>query len=350
MNIFLDDSLIGNQLWPFTNTRHVANIRIGMLTILEKWKYLMPNAQIFLEIGEMSADILFVPAHWIPSEKNINQIIEFAQDKSLHKIAPSGINKLEFPWHIFQLSDEESRNDFPLLVKHKKQTTETFNIKAYGQDIFIEEGATLFDCSINATSGPVFIGKNARILEGALIRGPFFLGENAVVKMGAKIYGATCVGEGSIVGGEIKNSVFFNNSNKAHDGYIGDSVIGAWCNLGAGTSNSNVKNTFGNVYFPIPNQSSESAGIKAGLLMGDYSKAAINTSFYTGTVVGTCCHIFGNEIPKTYLPDFSWGNNEQYELNKALSHINQWRINSGANKLNHKEINDLTSAYKKTTT
>ena len=350
MNIFLDDSYIGNQLWPFTNTRHVAQIRIGMLTILEKWAYLKPDIHIVLEADKATSDCLSIPAHWIPSEKNINQIIEFAQKDSADKIDLTGINKLEFPWHIFQLNDEESRNDFALLSKHKKQTTETFNIKTYGTDIFIEEGATLFDCSINATSGPVFIGKNARILEGALIRGPFFLGENAVVKMGAKIYGATSVGEGSIVGGEIKNSVIFNNSNKAHDGYLGDSVIGAWCNLGAGTSNSNVKNTFSNVHFPIPNQTTESAGIKAGLLMGDYSKAAINTSFYTGTAVGTCCNIFGHEIPKTYLPDFSWGNNDHYDLNKAISHINQWRINSGSIGLNPKEINDLTIAYKKTTT
>ena len=192
------------------------------------------------------------------------------------------------------------------------------------KDIFIEHGAIVKMSIINAETGPVYISKDAEIMEGCIIRGPFALGENAVVKMGARIYGATTVGPECIVGGEIKNSVFFNNSNKAHDGYLGDSVIGSWCNLGAGTSNSNVKNTGGLIKYQTDKNNFETAGNKAGLIMGDYSRCAINTSFNTGTIVGVCCNIFGNAITEKYISNFSWGK-EPYDFDKAISHISNWK-------------------------
>jgi NDP-sugar pyrophosphorylase family protein len=157
-------------------------------------------------------------------------------------------------------------------------------------------------------------------MEGCMLRGPIAIGENTVLKMGTKIYSGTTIGPNCTVGGEIKNSVLFSNSNKAHDGYLGDSVIGSWCNLGAGTSSSNVKNTAGIVTYYDENNQSHEVGRKAGLIMGDYSRCAINTSFNTGTMVGVCCNIFGSIMPNKFIPDFTWGN-ERYDIDKALINI-----------------------------
>jgi UDP-N-acetylglucosamine diphosphorylase/glucosamine-1-phosphate N-acetyltransferase len=195
------------------------------------------------------------------------------------------------------------------------------------QSIFIEEGASISHSILNASTGPIYIGRNSNIMEGCLIRGPFALCESAVVKMGTKIYGATTIGPCSTAGGEIKNSVLFGYSNKGHDGYLGDSVIGEWCNLGAGTSNSNLKNNAGEVKVWNAGQFI-SAGLKCGLLMGDYSRAAINTSFNTGTVVGVCCNVYGEGLMPKYIPDFSWGvhnKGPKYAFEKALRDIENWK-------------------------
>ena len=178
---------------------------------------------------------------------------------------------------------------------------------------------------LNATGGPIYIGKNSQVMEGCMVRGPFALGEGSVLKMGTKIYGATTLGPYCIGAGEIKNSVLFGYSNKAHDGYLGDSVIGEWCNLGAGTTNSNIKNTAGivNIHNEFKKQSFP-AGFKCGLLMGDYSRSAINTSFNTGSVVGCSSNVFGEGFPPTFTDSFSWGN-KKYKLNKALEHIDNWK-------------------------
>ena len=183
-------------------------------------------------------------------------------------------------------------------------------------------------------------------MEGSMIRGPFAILENSVVKMGSKIYGATTIGPNCVVGGEIKNSVIFENSNKAHDGYLGDSVIGAWCNLGAGTSNSNVKNTGGEVKYQIQNNATPiSCGIKGGLIMGDYSRCAINTSFNTGTVIGVCCNIFGSNYPDKYVDHFSWGG-ERYIFEKALKDIDNWKKMKNQS-LTDSEIHTLKQIFKK---
>ena len=200
-------------------------------------------------------------------------------------------------------------------------------IHAY--NIFVEEGAILENCILNASEGPIYIAKNSKIMDGAILRGPIFIDEGSIVKMGATIYGGTSIGKNCVVGGEIKNSIINNFSNKAHHGYLGDSIIGKWCNLGAGSSTSNVKNNGSNVMLQLAN-AELNAGNKFGLLMGDYSRSAINTSFNTGTVVGTCCNIFTEGLTPKYIPNFSWGcKGERYELPKAFTDIENWKIMKG---------------------
>jgi len=200
-------------------------------------------------------------------------------------------------------------------------------IHAY--NIFVEEGAILENCILNASEGPIYIAKNSKIMDGAILRGPIFINEGSIVKMGATIYGGTSIGKNCVVGGEIKNSIINNFSNKAHHGYLGDSIIGKWCNLGAGTSTSNVKNNGSDVMLQLAN-AELNAGNKFGLLMGDYSRSAINTSFNTGTVVGTCCNIFTEGLTPKYIPNFSWGcKGERYELPKAFTDIENWKIMKG---------------------
>lgn len=200
-------------------------------------------------------------------------------------------------------------------------------IHAY--NIFVEEGAILENCILNASEGPIYIAKNCKIMDGAILRGPIFIDEGSIVKMGATIYGGTSIGKNCVVGGEIKNSIINNFSNKAHHGYLGDSIIGKWCNLGAGTSTSNVKNNGSDVMLQLAN-AELNAGNKFGLLMGDYSRSAINTSFNTGTVVGSCCNIFTEGLTPKYIPNFSWGcKGERYELPKAFTDIENWKIMKG---------------------
>ena len=196
-------------------------------------------------------------------------------------------------------------------------------------NIFVEEGAILENCILNASEGPIYIAKNCKIMDGAILRGPIFINEGSIVKLGAIIYGGTSIGKNCVVGGEIKNSIINNFSNKAHHGYLGDSIIGKWCNLGAGTSTSNVKNNGSDVMLQLAN-AELNAGNKFGLLMGDYSRSAINTSFNTGTVVGTCCNIFTEGLTPKYIPNFSWGcKGERYELPKAFTDIENWKIMKG---------------------
>ena len=196
-------------------------------------------------------------------------------------------------------------------------------------NIFVEDGAILENCILNASEGPIYIAKNCKIMDGAILRGPIFINEGSIVKMGATIYGGTSIGKNCVVGGEIKNSIINNFSNKAHHGYLGDSIIGKWCNLGAGTSTSNVKNNGSDVMLQLAN-AELNAGNKFGLLMGDYSRSAINTSFNTGTVVGTCCNIFTEGLTPKYIPNFSWGcKGERYELPKAFTDIENWKIMKG---------------------
>jgi UDP-N-acetylglucosamine diphosphorylase/glucosamine-1-phosphate N-acetyltransferase len=252
-----------------------------------------------------------------PNKIKVKKAIELNED----------LSEIRYPWDIVQANWLAIKGDFALLRQlKKKQKISPTNQLINEKEIFIEKGARVEHCVINASDGPVYIGKNALVMEGSLLRGPVSIGEGAVVKMGSKIYGAASIGPNCTIGGEVKNSVFFGNANKAHDGYVGDSVIGEWCNLGAGTSNSNIKNNASEIMVWTPG-GPFNVGIKCGMFMGDYSRTAINTSINTGTVIGVSCNVFGNGLTPKYIPSFSWGSDglERYDFEKALSDIHNWK-------------------------
>ena len=233
-------------------------------------------------------------------------------------------------WDIFSLNDRAIREDFALVTKGRTSAPIPAGVTVSGKEnLFIEEGANIYaGCIINAAAGPVYIGKDTEILEGTLIRGPLAVCEHAVIKMGAKIYGATTIGPGCKVGGEINNAVFFANSNKAHDGYLGNAVIGEWCNLGADTNCSNLKNNYDEIkiWDEAANKSVKTGLTFCGLIMGDHSKCGINTMFNTGTVVGVSCNLFGGSFPEKFVRSFSWGGSEgitTYDFNRAMETANR---------------------------
>lgn len=346
MKILLDNTKVSEQLYPFAQIREVADIRIGILTIREKWEKILghPVLTPSSQITDTTPSVHVIKGNIIPAKKWVEAFIKMHGDYSLIN---KEIKELNNPTQIFQYNDWALREDFELITSTaKSQPISSTNKTINAGNIFLEEGAKVEHAILNASFGPIYIGKNAEIMEGSMIRGPFALCEGAVVKMGAKIYGATTIGPYCVVAGEIKNTVFFGYSNKAHDGYIGDSVIGEWCNLGAGTTNSNVKNTAGEVRrWNNIEKKFIIAGTKCGLLMGDYSRSAINTAFNTGTVVGICCNIFGDPFPPKYIPDFSWGK-EKYLLEKVFTDIDNWKKLKGET-ITDAEKQKLTAFYNK---
>lgn len=336
MKIIFDDSAVKESLWPLTATRNAADIRVGILTIREKWESVLSAAGITGVTGTINASHIISPQTRF--DINANQVIEIKNEQETCR-------SIQFPWDIFQHNDWAVRQDFELITAGRRsQPISATNQVIAPHHIFIEEGASVECSMINASTGPVYIGKNALVMEGCMIRGPVALCEGAVLKMGAKLYGATTIGPYCSAGGEIKNAVLFANSNKAHDGYLGDSVIGEWCNLGAGTSNSNVKNTAGEVkMWNNAIKDFTGVGIKAGLIMGDYSRAAIHTAFNTGTVVGVCCNIFSNGFPPKLVNNFTWGD-KKYEFEKALKDIDNWKKLKGQS-ITEEEKNILQQLY-----
>ena len=356
MNYILFDGNVRNQLLPFTYTRPVADIRVGIITLREKWeKHLGRTTTTVTEdhLGvkwpmiELEANIL-INASFLPSE-NLVKIIkglseneavffedepiafysleaqEIAFDKfKIIQYKEDDLLRIENTWDIFSKNHEAIKRDFDLLTKDRlsqpiPEMTVAFNEK----DIFIEEGAKLPLCSLNATDGPIYIGKNTEIMEGAMIRGPFALCEGAVVKMNARIYTGTTIGPYCKAGGEINNSVLFAYSNKGHDGYMGNSVIGEWCNIGADTNTSNLKNDYSEVrMWNYETEGFAKTGLQfCGLMMGDHSKCGINTMFNTGTVIGVSANIFGSGFPRNFIPSFSWGGSAgivTYKTEKAF--------------------------------
>lgn len=321
MKIFLNETKSKHGLYPFAATRHVADIRIGILTIREKWEH----AGLFQLCESAAAADVELPANIIPTKTWMNNLITMG-GKEVNLIANGDLQILNDPWQIFQLNDWALRKDFEMITAGRASQPIPATNKITGiANIFLEEGAVVEHSILNASAGPIYIGKNAQVMEGCMIRGGFALCEGAVLKMGSKIYGATTIGPHCNAAGEIKNAVMFGYSNKAHDGYLGDSVIGEWCNLGAGTTNSNVKNTAGDVkVWSNADNDYISVGLKCGLLMGDYSRSAINTSFNTGTVVGICCNIFVPHFPPKFISDFTWGE-ERYTFAKILQDIGNWK-------------------------
>lgn len=347
MNYILFDGPSRNDLLPFTFTRPVADIRVGIMTIREKWElYLETTTTTLTEdylsekhpMVEMDENVM-INAAFCPNQelvalvqslrenqaifKDEDVIAFFTKDTQEHIDFESfeaieyreSLIKLENTWDIFSLNELAIAEDFEQLTKGRtSQPIPSSNGVIAGQRIFIEEGAKVEFAILNANEGPIYIGKDAEIMEGSLIRGPFALCDHATVRMGAKIYGATTVGPHSKVGGEIKNVVIFGYSNKGHEGYLGNSVIGEWCNLGADTNNSNLKNNYAEVR--LWNYNAESfakTGLQfCGLMMADHSKCGINTMFNTGTVVGVSANIFGSGFPRNFIPSFSWGGNSGF--------------------------------------
>jgi UDP-N-acetylglucosamine diphosphorylase/glucosamine-1-phosphate N-acetyltransferase len=386
--IFTEEFCQPENLYPFTLTRQIQDIRVGILTIREKWEKILGvtsydrleddykdlDRSIHLEkISEgdtcfmIHGNILPTPklikalkklkdGEFISANGNTGVIFRFSkkemQEPNKIKVSKAitirdEIKSIHFPWDIFRINDHAIREDFKLLTeKRKSQKISKSNRVIKAGNIFIEKGAVVEQCILNASGGPIYIGKNSLVMEGTVIRAPFACGENAVIKMNSRMYGATSIGPYCTVGGEIKNSVFFAYSNKAHDGYIGDSVIGEWCNLGAGTSNSNIKNNAGMVKVWTP-KGEMNAGQKCGVFMGDYSKTSINTSINTGSVMGVCSNVFETGLTPKYIPSFSWGSDglRRYELEKALADVDSWKkLKGGSITDNEKTI--LTYIFK----
>jgi len=345
MNIILFDHEARTDLLPLTFTRPVCELRTGILTIREKWekrfnisisflteaylsiKYpmqksddnllinggLLPDEKIFKAVANLEKNTILKSGNTLLAARveEVPENISAASFKTEKEISFAGdTNIVESVWQIFVWNGSELKKDFALLTKNRSSASlSNTNRLLSPENIFVEKGAKAEFATINASSGPVFISKNAEIMENSAIRGPFFLGEESVVKMGAKIYGPTTIGPFSKVGGEINNSVFFGYSNKAHDGFLGNSVIGEWCNIGADSNNSNLKNNYAEVRLWNYNEEKfVNTGLQfCGLIMGDHSKCGINTMFNTGTVVGVNANIFGSGFPRNFIPSFSWG-------------------------------------------
>ena len=357
MNIILfDDPTIRVDLLPLTFTRPVASIRIGILTIAEKWAKYLSNSPSFSTEEYLSKKFpcnLTADNYWIngavcPDAQLVKAITSLKPHEGLVKDSrvialrtpedeipevisgtvreySENLTIIDHVWKIFQLNGAQIREDFKLVTKNRKSAgINDKHTRTYSEEnIFVEEGASIRAAVLNAENGPIYIGKNTHIHEGALIRGSFALCEGSHVNMGAKVRGDTTVGPFSKIGGEVSNTVLFGYSNKAHDGFLGNSVIGEWCNLGADTNTSNLKNN----YEPIKIWNYAKGGFKdtglmfCGLIMGDHSKCGINMMFNTGTVVGVSANIFGDGYPRTFIPSFAWGGASgfaTFQLNKAL--------------------------------
>jgi len=355
-NIILFDSSVRDQLLPLTFTKPVAELRIGITTIKEKWQIALDNSYSYKTQDYLSgkfpiqtSDVnICINGAVIPNKALVDAITRLSLGEAIVKdeiLIACCINKdlinnfseknlaqnlilktftadfisIKNVWDIFALNTEVLEADFNILSSGKQSAAISSSNQVINKNnIFIEAGAKVECATLNADTGPIYISKDAEVMEGATIRGPFALGEKAVVKMGAKIYGATTIGPHSKVGGELNNVVIQGYSNKAHDGFLGNSVIGEWCNLGADTNCSNLKNNYSNVkVWNYPTASFENSERQfCGLIMGDHSKTGINTMFNTGTVVGVCSNIFNAGFPDKFIPSFSWGSSQGFETFK----------------------------------
>ena len=361
MNLIFFDDQTRENLLPLTFTRPVCELRVGILTIRDKWEKQLNLKGSFvteeylrekfpLSIGE---DNLFINGSILPDKNLLNSIRNLKTDSRLmsgeiilaQRLAgtalkgfeknqnlpsaetinyPDKINKIDYSWDLFARNEQAIADDFAFLTAGRKsQPVPVSNKCIQPENIFLEEGVKVECAILNASTGPIYLAKDSEVMEGAMIRGPFSLGEHAQVKMGAKIYGATTIGPECRVGGEISNSVIMGYSNKGHDGFLGNSVLGEWCNLGADSNNSNLKNNYSKVkVWSYKEEQFINTGLQfCGLIMGDHSKCSINTMFNTGTVVGVSANIYGNGFPPKFVPSFSWGGSEgfkTYRIEEAI--------------------------------
>ncbi|NER10962.1 UDP-N-acetylglucosamine diphosphorylase/glucosamine-1-phosphate N-acetyltransferase [Muriicola jejuensis] len=356
MNYVLFDSEVRTSLLPFTFTRPVGEIRIGILTLREKWERHLRSetsylAEEYLQIKyplKSGTDNLIIDPSFLPSAELVSALGNLPPETALFRekalvayrsAAPRSNDEIQklraiscevepiritHTWDIFSLNGIALQQDFDLITKGRKSAPIPASNRVIRPDnIFLEEGARVEFSILNATEGPIYLGKDSEIMEGNMIRGAFALCEHAVVKMGAKIYGATTVGPYGKVCGEINNSVIFGYSSKGHDGYLGNSVLGEWCNIGADSNNSNLKNNYAKVrLWNYATERFDQTGLQfCGLMMGDHSKTAINTMFNTGTVIGVNCNIYTPGFPRNFVPSFSWGGAtgfSTYQTSKAF--------------------------------
>lgn len=358
--ILFDESIVRTNLLPLTFMRPVADIRVGILTIREKWeKYLKVKTSSLTE-GYLSKKFPFIKEeHNIlingsvcPDASLAKAVKDLRHDQtlvfndtiialhvtaddldSLGETSSEGIEeivlkkaplKINYSWDIFSKNDLAIREDFGLLTRGRISEPISESNRVFGvENVFIEKGARVECSSLNATAGPIYIGAKAEVMEGVTIRGPVAIGEGTQIKMGAKIYGPSTFGPHCRIGGEVNNSVFFGYANKAHDGFVGHSVIAEWCNLGADTNTSNLKNTYDEIrLWSYGKQTFINTHLQfCGLIMGDHSKTGISTMLNTGTVVGVNANIFGSGFPRNFIPSFTWGStagHSNYKLDKAL--------------------------------
>ncbi|GAA4455764.1 GlmU family protein [Rurimicrobium arvi] len=362
MNYVLFDPHWRRQLLPFTHTRPVADIRCGIMTMRERWEHfcatdtstlcpdymqgvfphagagaclylngaVFADAQLWKAVSSLQAGQALIAGTMIVAvctdeswTKPYESFEVFAQTNDM-VVYDGSAACLQQVWDIFRQNGKAIGEDFALLTQGRSSAPvpEYVTTVNSGQ-IFIEPGAVIAPCILNASSGPIYIAADAEIMDGSLVRGPFALGKHAVLKMGAKVYGPTTIGDGCKVGGEVSNVVFFANSNKGHDGFLGNTVVGEWCNFGADSNCSNLKNNYDLV--KIWDEDADkliNTGLQfCGLMMGDHSKCGINTMFNTGTIVGVSANIFGSGFPDKFVPSFSWGacdSTEVYQFDKAM--------------------------------
>ena len=356
MQIVFSDAQFWEDFLPLTFTRPVAEMRCGILTFSERWQKLLEiNSVSFLTEDYLQekyrkpedVESLFIVPNFLPEAEVLQQIKDLKLGEALvyeNELLAARINMKNFslnqiekmtdifegvfffkqPTDLFSYNEKAINFDFELLTKGRvsAELSNTNGFLGEAQDLFIEEGASVEFSTLNTKTGKIYIGKNAEVMEGCNLRGPIALCEESKFNLGAKIYGATTIGPQSKVGGEVNNIVIFGYSNKGHDGFVGNSVIGEWCNLGADTNSSNLKNNYAEVkLWNYRTKRFANTGLQfAGLIMGDHSKSAINTQFNTGTVVGVAANIFKSGFPPNLIESFSWGGmkgDEKFKLEKA---------------------------------
>ncbi|WP_272151530.1 GlmU family protein [Tenacibaculum aiptasiae] len=356
MNYILFDGDVRTALLPFTYTKPVADLRVGILTIREKWEKFLgltttTITEEYLEekypMVEMEQNVL-LNASFLPNKSLVevvkglkenqavfrgDDVIAFYTADTQEEVDFSKYEQIEFEddivqikntWDIFYLNDAAIRADFDLITEGRQSEPIPETVNCINRaDIFVEKGAKLTYAVLNASTGPIYIGKDAEVMEGVVVRGALAMCKKSVLKLGAKIYGATTLGPYCKVGGEVNNSVLMGYSNKGHDGFLGNSVLGEWCNLGADTNNSNLKNNYAEVkLWNYETGRFAKTGLQfCGLMMGDHSKCGINTMFNTGTVIGVSANIFGSGFPRNFVPSFSWGGASgftEYKTNKVF--------------------------------
>ncbi len=389
MNYILFDDEAWNDLRPLTFTRPVAEIRVGILTIREKWekrlnasfgfltqKYLsvkyqkvvedenvmingsiLPNSDLIsaiqnLKLGEyLAKENLIIAAKF--SDTDVNLVKEEAISEKIKIEYNKEIVRIAMSYDIFGLNDFALREDFEFLTKGRSSQALSDTVNVLGKEnVFLEEGAKVEFATLNASKGPIYIGKNAEIMEGVLVRGPLAMCESSVLNLGAKIYGATTLGPYCKCGGEVNNVVLFGYSNKGHDGFLGNAVLGEWCNIGADTNNSNLKNNYSEVkLWSYSSESFAKTGLQfCGTIMGDHAKCGINTMLNTGTVIGVSANVFGAGFPRNFIPSFAMGGNhgfKEYRL-KAAYEVAELVMQRRGKKFDEAEKDIMTNVFEMT--